>query len=199
MDLLNFFRKTEEEKQQENNEEEKQQENNEEEKQQENNEEGRQHPFWGTAIIFIEKLRKKCKKLSSTYENESKKIRTRHIFTTLPIIFIGSVTTGLAYFSVGDNDSNNDDNDDDKEYIVTVVAILTSILTILGGISSLFSYLDRHSAHDVAASSYARLEHLIETTLVLPRDLRKHNEIAFTYISDEYSRLLTTSPTIYCC
>ena len=71
MDLLNFFRKTEEEKQQENNEEEKQQENNEEEKQQENNEEekqqenneeGRQHPFWGTAIIFIEKLRKKCKK-----------------------------------------------------------------------------------------------------------------------------------------
>ena len=150
------------------------------------------YKFWGDANVFIHRMFDDTREQSYLHNKCSEKLRRMNIIFTLPIIFVASITTGLAYFSVGD-----ESDDSESQYNISItLAVLTSFLTVLGGISSLLSFTDRHSSHEVAASSYDRLNHLIENTFVLPGDLKKHNEIAFTHISDEYSRLKTTSPQI---
>lgn len=148
-----------------------------------------------SSIGLMEKWFEKCEEAAEDHLLAAIAARKKHVCVSLPSIVVGSAATGLAFFSVGDNDT--DAGTTEATSISVALAVLTSALSVLGGLNSLFSLSTRQSLHTTAASNFQNLARKIQLTLFLPVNLRSKCDLILTDLSAEFFSIVEQSPVIY--
>lgn len=148
-----------------------------------------------TSLGLMENWFNLCEKAAKDHTLAAIAARKKHVRVSLPSIVVGSAATGLAFFSVGDDET--DASSTQATSISVALAVLTSALSVLGGLNSLFSLSTRQSLHTTAASSFQNLARKIQLTLFLPVSLRSKCDLILTDVSAEYFSIVEQSPVIY--
>ena len=149
---------------------------------------------WSSSSLnLLEAWFKICKDSAAAHAAAARKARTKHRFMTIPTIVAGTAATALAFFSAGEScDADSEDNNGLKYS----VAFFTSVVSVLGGISSLYSF-DRKVAQCINASgNFENLARQAQIQIYLPNKLRAHTELVLTEISTVFSHLTTSSPLL---
>lgn len=150
--------------------------------------------FWtDSSINLLGDWLAKCEDATDKHTRAAKRAKMKNRQIVVPSIIIGSAATGLAFFSVG-----NVCDSDSEEYNATsiAVAILTSMLSVLHGVSSLCSFNERQSDHIAAAANFTNLSRKIQVCVFLPMELRGQCEVVLTDVSGEFTNLVNTSPLV---
>ena len=154
--------------------------------------------FWTPSSLgLLETWYNKCIKASKEHLEAAIATRRKHVRVALPSIVVGAGATGLAFFSVGDECDETSAGRAESTAISVSLAVLTSLLSVLGGLTALFSLSERMSLHTAASSNYQNLARKIQLTLFLPVSLRQHVEITLVDVSSEYNNIYDTSPLLY--
>lgn len=148
-----------------------------------------------TSLGLMENWFNMCEKAAKDHTVAAIAARKKHVRVSLPSIVVGSAATGLAFFSVGDDET--DTSRTASTSISVALAVLTSALSVLGGLNSLFSLSTRQSLHTTAASNFQNLARKIQLTLFLPVSLRSKCDLILTDVSAEYFSIVEQSPMIY--
>ena len=148
-----------------------------------------------TSLALMENWFNLCETAASDHTLAAIAARKKHVWVSLPSIVVGSAATGLAFFSVGDD--KTDASYTEATAISVALAVLTSALSVLGGLNSLFSLSTRQSLHTTAASNFQNLARKIQLTLFLPVNLRSKCDLILTDLSAEYFSIVEQSPVIY--
>ena len=134
-----------------------------------------------------------CKKSAEAHANAARAARKKYRMISIPTIIIGTAATALSFFSAGDVCDPDDDSGDNLRY---GVAALTSLVTILSGINSLYNFSSKTQESISAAGSFSNLARRGELQIWLPNDRRGDAEVVLTDISAEYASLTTSSPLL---
>lgn len=146
-----------------------------------------------SSMNLLESWLVKCEDAAEAHTNAAKGSRTKNRQVAIPSICLGASATALAFFSVGDS---CDVDDNGPGAISISVAVLTSALSVLGGISSLYSFSEKQSKHIAAAGSFTNLARKIQVCIFLPMSLRAQCEVVLTDVSAEFANLVNTSPLL---
>lgn len=154
--------------------------------------------FWTPSSLgLLESWYNKCIQASKEHLEAAIATRRKHVRVALPSIVVGAGATGLAFFSVGDECDETNAGRVESTAISVSLAVLTSALSVLGGLTALFSLSERESLHTAASSNYQNLARKIQLTLFLPVNLRSNVEVVLTDVSSEYNNIYDTSPLLY--
>ena len=154
--------------------------------------------FWTSSSIgLLESWYNKCIQAAKEHLEAAIATRRKHVRVALPSIVVGAGATGLAFFSVGDECDETSSGRAEATAISVSLAVLTSALSVLGGLTALFSLSERESLHTAASSNYQNLARKIQLTLFLPVSLRQHVEVTLVDVSSEYNNIYDTSPLLY--
>ncbi|CAM9204109.1 unnamed protein product [Pylaiella littoralis] len=135
-----------------------------------------------------------CKESAAAHSAAAKIAQNKYRMISIPIIVIGSAATGLSYFAAGD--SCDPDHVEASAGLRYSVALLTSIVTILSGVNSLYNFSSKTQAHIAASGSFSNLARRGDLQTWLPNGRRGESEVVLTDISAEYASLTTSSPLL---
>lgn len=149
---------------------------------------------WNESCLnVLESWYDSCETASEEYAAAARSARTKHRFISIPTIVAGTAATALSFFSAGETcDAESEDTDSIKYG----VAILTSIVSVLGGISTLYSFKNKVSACINASGNFKNLARRAQVQIFLPPNLRAHSELVLSEISAEFSNLTSNSPLL---
>lgn len=150
-----------------------------------------------SSLGLMESWYNRCVKAALEHQEAGISTRRKHVCVALPSIVVGSAATGLAFFSVGDECDETSAGRTEATAISVSLAVLTSALSVMGGLTALFSLSERESMHTAAASNYQNLARKIQLTLFLPVNLRSNVEVILTDVSSEYNNIYDTSPLLH--
>lgn len=154
--------------------------------------------FWTPSSLgLLESWYNKCIQASKEHLEAAIATRRKHVRVAFPSIVVGAGATGLAFFSVGDECDETSAGRVESTAISVSLAVLTSALSVLGGLTALFSLSERMSLHTAASSNYQNLARKIQLTLFLPVNLRSNVEVVLTDVSSEYNNIYDTSPLLF--
>lgn len=145
-----------------------------------------------STLNLLESMMKKCSDNAKAYAAAARDARSKHRFSSIPLIFIGTVATAVSFFSAGDV-CDPDDNEDGLKYLL---AVLTGSLTIGSGLMSLYSFQGKMDACINAAGNFENLARRARIQIFLPNKLRAHSELVLSEISADLAHLTTTSPLL---
>ena len=134
-----------------------------------------------------------CKKSAEAHANAARAARKKYRMISIPTIIVGTAATALSFFSAGDVCDPDDDSGENLRY---GVAALTSLVTILSGINSLYNFSSKTQNHISSAGSFSNLARRGELQVWLPNSRRGDSEVVLTDISAEYASLTTSSPLL---
>lgn len=149
---------------------------------------------WSCSTMnLLEAWLKACKDSAAAHAHAAREARTKHRWMTIPTIIAGTAATALAFFSAGEScDADTEDNNGLKYS----VAFFTSVVSVLGGVQTLYSF-DRKVAQCINASgNFENLARQAELQIYMPNKLRAHSELVLTEISTVFSHLTTSSPLL---
>lgn len=154
--------------------------------------------FWTSSSLgLLESWYNKCIQAAKEHLESAIATRRKHVRVAFPSIVVGAGATGLAFFSVGDECDETSAGRVESTAISVSLAVLTSALSVLGGLTALFSLSERESLHTAASSNYQNLARKIQLTLFLPVNLRSNVEVVLTDVSSEYNNIYDTSPLLF--
>ena len=146
-----------------------------------------------STLNLLEAWYKQCKDSASAYAAAARAARTKHRMITIPTIIAGTAATALSFFSAGDT---CDPDQQDENGLKYSVALLTSLVSVLGGISALYSFKSKVDACITAAGSFENLARRAQLQTFLPNSLRAHSELVLTEVSIEFGSLTANSPLL---
>lgn len=149
---------------------------------------------WSSSSLnLLESWHMAAKKSAAAYAEAARKARTNHRLMAIPTIVAGTAATALAFFSAGESCGADTDDNDGLKYSA---AFFTSLVSVLGGIQTLYSF-DRKVAQCINASgNFENLARQAQIQIFLPNSLRAHCELVLTEISTIFSHLTTSSPLL---
>jgi hypothetical protein len=149
---------------------------------------------WSTSSLnLLEDWYRACKESATAHAEAARKARQKHRLLTIPTILAGTAATALAFFSAGESCDADEDNSNGLKYST---AFFTSIVSVLGGIQTLYSF-DRKVAQCINASgNFENLARQAQIQIFLPLKLRAHSELVLTEISTIFAHLTTSSPLL---
>lgn len=150
-----------------------------------------------SALGLLETWYNKCIKSANDHQNAAVATRKKHVRVAFPSIVVGACATGLAFFSVGDECDESNAGRVEATAISVSLAVLTSALSVLGGLTALFSLSELMQAHMVAASNYQNLARKIQLTLYIPVNLRNSCEACLVDVSAEYNNIYDQAPLLH--
>jgi len=150
-----------------------------------------------SALGLCETWYNRCIQAAKEHHDAAIVARRKHVRVALPSIVVGACATGLAFFSVGDECDESDAGRTEATAISVSLAVLTSALSVLGGLTALFSLSERIQAHMVAASNYHNLARKIQLTLFIPVNLRNSCEACLIEVSAEYNSIYDQAPLLH--
>jgi hypothetical protein len=147
-----------------------------------------------SCLNLLESWYAACKTSSEAHAAAARACRKKHRMITVPVIFVSTIGTALAFFSAGEScDANSDDSGDNIKY---AVAAMTSITAVLTGVTALYSFNTKMSENINAAGNYEILAKRAEIQIFLPNKLKSHSELVLETISAEYANLVSSSPLL---
>jgi len=146
-----------------------------------------------SSLNLLESWLKKSRGRSTAHVAAAKGARYKHRLLTIPTLFVGATASALAFFSAGDTCNPDDDGSNALKYST---AVLTSILAIMGGIGTLYSFSEKMSQNIMAAGAFDGLASRIETQIFLPNALRSQVEVCLVDFSSQLEHLIESSPLI---
>lgn len=146
-----------------------------------------------STLNLLEAWYKQCKDSAAAYADAARAARTKHRMITIPTIVAGTAATALSFFSAGDT---CDPDQEDENGLKYSVALLTSIVSVLGGISQIYSFKSKTDACINAAGNFENLARRASLQIYLPNELRAHSELVLTEISIEFGSLTMNSPLL---
>lgn len=146
-----------------------------------------------TTLDLLEVWKNSCKTSADKYAQAARKARVKHRMISIPTILVATAATALSFFSAGDTCEPDSEDGDNLKYSV---AVLTSAVSVLGGISALYNFSSKVSQCISASGNFANLARRAEIQIYLPNSLRSHSELVLTDISIEYANLTTNSPLL---
>ena len=145
-----------------------------------------------TTLNLLEYWVKKFEESAAKHADAARGCRKKFRMISIPTIFIGTVGTALSFFSAGDTCTGEGD-DENLKY---AVAAFTSAVTILGGVSTLYSFSTKMAQNISAAGGYTNLARRSNLQVRLPNHLRGSCEATLVDVSAEFANLTNTSPLL---
>lgn len=149
---------------------------------------------WNNSCLnLLESWYHTCKESAKAQGNAARSARSKHRWVSIPTIIAGTAATALSFFSAGDTCDPDQEEDDGLKY---TVAILTSIVSILGGVSVLYSFQNKFTNCLAASGNFENLARRAQIQIYLPPSLRAHSELVLSEIASEFSSLTSNSPLL---
>lgn len=146
-----------------------------------------------TSLDLLESLFNECTKKTNAYAEAARKSRRKHRMLSIPSLMIASAATATSFFAAG---TECGANADDNEGIKIVVAVLTSVTAVLGGVAALYSFDSKTTACISAAGSFDALAKKAQIQIYLTNELRGPVEVVINDVSAEFCHLTNTSPLL---
>ena len=146
-----------------------------------------------STLNLLEAWYKQCKDSAAAYAEAARGARKKHRMITIPTIIAGTAATALSFFSAGDT---CDPDQEDENGLKYSVALLTSMVSVLGGVSALYSFKSKVDACINAAGNFENLARRCQLQIYLSNDLRAHSELVLTEVSIEFGSLTMNSPLL---
>ena len=146
-----------------------------------------------STLNLLEAWFKQCKDSAAAYAAAARSARTKHRMITIPTIIAGTAATALSFFNAGDTCDPDTEENNGLKYSV---ALLTSTVSVLGGISALYSFKSKVDACINAAGNFENLARRCSLQIFLPNSLRAHSELVLTEVSIEFGSLTMNSPLL---
>lgn len=146
-----------------------------------------------STLNLLESWYKACKDSAVMYAEAARGARKKHRAITIPTIVAGTAATALSFFNAGSDCSGDGEENHGLSYSV---AFLTSMVSILGGVSALYSFKSKTEKCISAAGSFECLAKRVQTQLFLPNKLRAHSELVLSEVSTEFANLTMNSPLL---
>lgn len=108
---------------------------------------------------------------------------------TIPSILIGAMSTSLIGFTNSDNCENG------GGYIKISITVLAGMLSVIAGITGVFSFTDKSQQHAVASSRFSALSRKM-SMLILSDDPYAVIKLRFDDALNEMSELWSSSPLL---
>lgn len=157
------------------------------------NEKEYQGQWTNTTLDLLEVWKNSCKTSAEKYAQAARNARVKHRMISIPAVILATAATAVSFFSAGDTcDPDNEDGDNLKY----AVAVLTSAVSVIGGVSALYNFSSKMTQCISASGNFANLARRAEIQIYLPNSLRSHSELVLTDISIEYANLTTNSPLL---
>ena len=148
-----------------------------------------------SCLNVVEAQHYECQKSAEAHLNAARECRRKHRMLSIPLIIIGTAATAFSFLSAGSACSSEEDaaGGDGVKY---TVAVLTSIVSIGAGISSLYSFDTKMTQNVAAGGAFTNLARRIRCQLFLPNHLRAHAEVCLVDFGAEHAHLVNTSPLL---
>ncbi len=136
-----------------------------------------------------------CKKSAAAHADAARAARRRYRMISIPTIIVGTAATALSFFAAGDS-CTGESGRGDSDGLEYGLAALTSLVTVLSGVNSLFNFSSKTQEHVAAAGSFSNLARRGDLQTWLPNERRGDCEVVLTDISAEFASLTTSSPLL---
>lgn len=147
-----------------------------------------------SCLNVVEAQHHECQKSAEAHINAARQCRTKHRMLSIPLIVIGTAATAFSFLSAGSACSSEEDGSGNG--VKYTVAVLTSIVSIGAGISSLYSFSTKMTENVAAGGAFTNLARRIRCQLFLPNHLRAQAEVCLVDFGAEHAHLVNTSPLL---
>lgn len=136
----------------------------------------------------------RCVKASEKHASMARQCRKKFRMVSIPTIVVGTAATALSFFSAGGDSCGSDGEDDNG--LKYGIAALTSLVSIMTGINSLYDFNKKTQENILASSQYANLARRTSLQIYLPNESKGQCEVVLTDVSAEYASLCASSPLL---
>ena len=143
---------------------------------------------------LLESWYHKCVESSRQHASAARQCRKKFRMVSVPTIIVGTAATALSFFSAGGDSCGSDGEDNNG--LKYGIAFLTSLVSIMTGINSLYDFNKKTQENILASGQYANLARRTSLQIYLSNETRGPAEVVLTDVSAEYANLCANSPLL---